>query len=107
LKRRAIHWQEPASLDLVEIIEFVSRDRPSAARKLGREILTAAKGLSGQPRRGKPVPEFHGHGVLEYRQIYVGPYRLIYSVSNETVDILAVIDGRRSVQNLLFDRLMR
>ncbi len=107
MKKRAIHWQEPASLDLVEIIEFVWRDRPSAARKLGREILTVAKRLSSQPRRGKPVPELQGHGVSEYRQIYVGPYRVIYSVSSETIDILAVMDGRRSVQTLLFDRLLR
>jgi plasmid stabilization system protein ParE len=47
---------EPASLDLGEIVEFISHDPPAAARKLGREILLAAKRFLHQSRRGKLVP---------------------------------------------------
>jgi toxin ParE1/3/4 len=98
---------EPASLDLIEIVEFVSRDRPAAARRLGREILLAGKRLSRQPRRGKLVPELKDHGISEYRQIFVGVYRIIYDLQPESIDILAVLDGRRDAGTRLFQRLVR
>jgi toxin ParE1/3/4 len=98
---------EPASLDLIEIIEFISHDRPTAARKLGREILTAATRFSRNPRRGKLVPELQDQGISEYREIFVGAYRSIYDIQPESIDILAVLDGRRDSRALLFQRLLR
>lgn len=98
---------EPASLDLIEIVEYISRDRPEAARKLGSEILLAGKRLSRNPRRGKLVPEFQDHGVSEYRQILVGVFRLIYDIQPESIDILAVLDGRRDARTILFQRSLR
>ena len=91
----------------MEIIEYISRDRPEAARKIGSEILLAAKRLSRNPRRGKVVQELQDQGISEYRQMLVGPYRLIYDIQPESVDILAVLDGRRDARTVLFQRLMR
>jgi toxin ParE1/3/4 len=107
LKRLPVHWLEPASLDLIEIIEFIRRDRPAAARKMGRDILLAAARLSRQPRRGTLVPELQGQGISECRQVYVGMYRIVYDVQPESLDILAVLDGRRDIQGLFFQRLLR
>jgi toxin ParE1/3/4 len=98
---------EPASLDLIEIIEFVSRDRPAAARTLGREILQAGKRLGRNPRRGRLVPELQDQGISECRQIFVGVYRLIYDIQPESIDILALLDGRRDARTILFQRLIR
>lgn len=98
---------EPASLDLIEIVEFVSRDRPAAARKLGREILLAGKRLNRQLRWGKLVPELREQGISEYRQILVGVYRIVYDIQPESIDILAVLDGRRDARAILFQRSIR
>ena len=98
---------EPASLDLIEIVEYISRDRPDAARKIGRDILLAAKRLNRSPRRGKLVPEFQDHGISEYQQIFVGVFRLIYDIQPESIDILAVLDGRREARTILFQRTLR
>jgi toxin ParE1/3/4 len=98
---------EPASLDLIEIIEFISRDRPTAARKLGREILVAGKRISRHPRLGQLVPELRDQGISECRQIFVGPYRILYDIQPESIDILAVLDGRRDAGTILFQRLFR
>jgi toxin ParE1/3/4 len=98
---------EPASLDLIEIIEFVSHDRPTAARKLGREILLAAKHISRHPRQGKLVPELRDQGISECRQIFVGAYRIIYDIQPESIDVLAVFDGRRDAGTMLLQRLFR
>ena len=107
LKKPAIHWLEPASLDLVEIIEYISRDRPDAARKLGRDILLTAKRLGRSPRRGKLVPELRDQGMNEYREIFVGVYRIVYDIQPESIDILAVLDGRRDARTILLQRSMR
>lgn len=106
MKRRRVRWSEPASLDLIEVIEFVQRDRTSAARKLAQDLLAAASRLRLQPLTGKVVPELLEQGISDYRQLLVGPYRLIYTV-RESIDIVAVMDSRRDLQTALFQRLLR
>jgi plasmid stabilization system protein ParE len=67
-----VHWLEPASLDRIEIVEFVSPDCPVGARQLGRTILRADKQLSRQPRRGTVVPQLQEQGISAIRRIFVG-----------------------------------
>jgi plasmid stabilization system protein ParE len=98
---------EPASLDLIEIIEFIRADRPLAGRNVGREILRAASRLRAHPRVGKIVPELQKQGISDYRQIPVSAYRLIYAVRESTIDIAAVVDARRDFHSALIQRLMR
>ena len=91
----------------MEIVEYISRDRPEAARKVGRDILLAGKRLNRSPRRGKLVPELQDQGISEYCQIFVGVYRLIYDIPPGSIDVLAVIDGRRDARTILFQRSIR
>jgi toxin ParE1/3/4 len=78
-----------------------------AARKLGREILLAGKRICRHPRQGKLVPELRDQGISEYRQIVVGVYRIIYDIQPESIDILAVLDGRPDAGTMLSQRLFR
>ena len=107
LKRLSVHWSEPASLDLIEIVEFVQHDRPTAARKLGQTLLLEASRLNRHPRRGKIVPELLEQGISDYRQILVTAYRVVYAIRADSIDIVAVIDSRRDLQDALFRRLIR
>jgi len=101
LKRLPVRWARAASLDLIEIVEFIKGDRPEAARKLGHSFLRR------NPRQGKVVPELLEKGVADYRQLIVSSYRLLYTIRTEFIDVVAVIDGRRDVQNSVLQRLMR
>jgi plasmid stabilization system protein ParE len=58
------------------------------------------------PLRGRTVPELRDHGVLNYREIIVSPWRIIYRVQDSAVIVLAVIDGRRSLEDVLLYRLL-
>jgi toxin ParE1/3/4 len=107
LKRLPVRWAQAASLDLIEIVEFVRRDRPEAARKLGHSFLTEASRLRRNSRQGKVVPELLEKGIADYRQVVVSAYRLIYTIRTEFIDVVAVIDSRRDVQALIFQRLIR
>lgn len=107
MKRLPIRWARAASLDLIEIVEFIRRDRPEAARKLGRNLLLQASRLSRNPLRGKLVQELLDHNIQDYRQIVVSPYRLIHAIRSGYIDIVAVIDGRRDIESALLQRLLR
>ena len=107
MKRLIVRWARPASLDLIEIIEFIRQDRPTAARKMGRAILLEASRLSRHPRAGKIVPELLKQGISEYRQVLVPPFRVEYAVRKAFVEIVAVIDSRRDLEAVLFQRLIR
>ena len=107
MKRLPVRWAQAASLDVIEIVEFVQRDRPEAARKLGHSFLRDASRLRRNPRQGKVVPELLEKGIADYRQVVVSAYRLIYAVRTEFIDVVAVIDGRRDMQAAIFQRLIR
>jgi toxin ParE1/3/4 len=42
-----------------------------------------------------------------WRELVVRPYRLVYRVGSDAVVVLAVFDGRRDLEDVLLDRLVR
>ncbi|MGI8905372.1 MAG: type II toxin-antitoxin system RelE/ParE family toxin [Candidatus Sumerlaeaceae bacterium] len=45
-------------------------------------------------------------GVLSYRELVVSPWRVIYRITEQHVLVVAIIDGRRNVPDLLYERLL-
>jgi len=107
LKQLPVRWSPAAVLDLMEIVEFIWQDLPSAARKMGRAILREVSRLSKNPRRGKVVPALSDQGISDHRQLIIAPYRVVYGIKSDSVNVEAVIDSRRDLQNALFQRLIR
>jgi len=69
---------------------------------LGR-ILAIADSLTVEPTRGSSPKELLALGD---RQIFFKPYRLIYRVVKQQVEIHLIADGRRDWQSLLARRLL-
>jgi toxin ParE1/3/4 len=57
--------------------------------------------------RGHIPPELERIGVLEFREIFFKPYRIIYQVIRSDVYFHCVLDGRRDLQDLLQRRVLR
>ncbi len=53
------------------------------------------------------VPELATFGLRTWRELLVSPYRLIYRSDEQSVHVLAVLDGRRELHELLLERLVR
>ena len=53
------------------------------------------------------VPELAHFGMRTWRELVVRPYRLVYRIEGDTVTVLAVIDGRRDLEDVLLERLLR
>lgn len=58
------------------------------------------------PLQGRIVPELRYYGVLTYRELIRPPWRIIYKTEENKVWVLAVIDGRRNVEDILLDRFI-
>lgn len=103
----AVVLTEGAELDLADIHEFVGQqDGWSRADKLLDAIQSVLDKLSNFPERGECPPELRSLGIKQFRQVHHKPYRVIYQVSQNTVVVFLVADGRRDMQTLLQRRLL-
>lgn len=96
-----------ASRDLEGIYDYIAAhdSAPKASRVLDR-LLECADSLVSAPERGSHPRELLALGITDYRQVFFKPYRVIYWVAGETVNILLIADGRRDMQTLLSSRLL-
>ena len=106
-KNYKVLWAKAAEEDLKSIIEYICVDSPSAARDSLNKIKAKASNLCSFPQRGRVVPELKDHGILQYRELIIPPWRVIYRISEEQVYVLLVIDSRRNVEDVLLERLVR
>ena len=100
-------WAEIAEEDLRAIIKYIHSDHPLAAKDSLEKIKTKVSNLDSLPQRGRIVPELLQQGILQYRELLVLPWRIIYRISDSNVYVLSVIDSRQNVEDILLHRLVR
>jgi len=106
--RFAVHIIADAERDLLDIYQYVAQnDSRENARELLRHIEQVILKLESMPLRGRYPPELKRIGVLEFREVFFKPYRVIYQVVETKVYVHCVLDGRRDLQDLLHQRLLR
>ena len=106
-RRFRVRWAEVAVRDLEELVGYIAVDsEPDATRVLER-IEARAAALESSPARGRVVPELAHFGMRTWRELVVRPYRLVYRIEGDTVTVLAVFDGRRDLEDVLLERLVR
>jgi len=102
-----VQWTQTAAGDLESIIDFIADDSMTSAVRVFQELRARAPRLASFPQRGRIVPELRAHGMLTYRELIESPWRILYRIEADTVYVLAVIDARRNVEDLLLDRFVR
>jgi addiction module RelE/StbE family toxin len=107
VRRRRVLWARSARRDLESIVAYLSDRSPQAALVTLDRLERKAKSLASLVDRGRVVPELARLHVREYRELIVPPYRLIYRARGLHVLVLAVFDARRSLEDVLLDRLIR
>jgi toxin ParE1/3/4 len=97
-----------AKSDLREIFRYVElNDSLERADTLVDGVERAIFSLTEMPQRGHCPPELDRIGNRDFREIHFKPYRIIYSIREHEVMVLCVLDGRRDMQTLLQQRLLR
>jgi len=99
-------WSDAALHDYEAIIDFVvDRDGIEHAERLHRKIHPAVQALANAPGRCRVVPELRALGLTIYRELIVKPYRVPFHIEGRDVVVLAVLDARRDLEEVLLRRL--
>jgi toxin ParE1/3/4 len=96
-----------AEEDLIEILEYYNQVNADYAQRLFLTIEKRVNELKTIPERGRIVPELEKQNIVEYREIIEGNYRIVYSVQEQTVVVLTIIDARRNFEDLIIKKIMR
>lgn len=102
-----IFWTRTAVADLDEIIEYISLESIDIALKQYEKIKEAAAKLNSLPDRGRIIPELQKQNIYKFREIIIGPWRLMYKLEEKSIYVLAVIDGRPNIEEVLMKRHLR
>ena len=86
-----------AEQDLDEILEYISRDKPEAARRWVQRIREKCFILAENPQIGELRSEFK---TGEFRCSMVGEYVIFYRPIGGGVEIARVVRGERDIRNL-------
>jgi len=101
-----VFWTQTAQQDLKKIIEYIADDSEVQARRVYLAIKQKADNLRQMPLQGRIIPELRYYSILTYRELISPPWRIIYKTEENKVWVLAVIDGRRNVEDILLDRFI-
>jgi len=72
-------WTDEAIADLRQLVAFIAQDNPTAAVKLGEELIRKSMLLAAHPRLGRMLREPKRDTL---REMIVPPYRLIYEIND-------------------------
>jgi addiction module RelE/StbE family toxin len=106
-RRYRVIWTETATRDLQEIVSYIAKDSQQQATKVLKKIRDKSATLRSTPSRRRFVPELLEFDLRSWRELIVSPWRIIYRIEGRLVFVDSVLDGRRDVEDILMQRLLR
>ena len=101
-----ININKAAKNDLREIVKYISLSNPMNALDVLKRIQDKINSLDHFPEKGGYVPELLKQNIKDYRQLIESPWRIIYRIDKNIVNILLIIDSRRNTQDILIEKLV-
>lgn len=96
-------WSDPAKDDLKKIYDYIAGDSKYYAIKVSQEFVEKSEQLVKLPKMGRIVPEIEDPNI---RELIIYSYRLIYEISPQRIEILAIIHGKQDFSKA-FDKQRR
>jgi addiction module RelE/StbE family toxin len=87
-----VKWTDNAVAHLVNIYEYISLNSPTYAKQMVDKITRRSVQIASHPLSGRKVPEYDSEVI---RELIEQPYRIIYRIRQDQIDVLAVIHGAR------------
>lgn len=102
-----VEFSTGARQDLFKIYRYIKNaGNPQNAKRFSDQLKAARLSLSDNPERGHIPAEIEGLSVMLCRQIVVKNYRIIYQIIGKVVVISGIIEGHRSIREVLRQRLL-
>ncbi|MFH1528996.1 MAG: type II toxin-antitoxin system RelE/ParE family toxin [Bacteroidota bacterium] len=93
--------------DLFKIYQYIYlNDSAEKSEKLYSKLYEKCIALQEHPHRGHIPSELSLLGIVDFLEITYKPYRIIYQIIKKVVFIHCILDGRRDLQKLLYERLL-
>jgi len=91
-----LKWSEEALEDIESIATYIEKSSPTYAKSVVSKFFEKAEILQEFSELGRKVPEFNDTTI---REIFIYSYRLIYKLNKEKILIIAIIHGKRLLEN--------
>ncbi len=85
-----VHWTQNAVEHLANVYEYIALNSAIYAKGMVDKITRRSEQIADQPFSGRKVPEYDAEDI---REIIEKPYRIIYKIKSDQIDVLAVIHG--------------
>ncbi len=92
-----VDWSENAVEHLDGIYTFIGLSSESYALRMVDRVTRRSTQIGSFPESGRVVPEI---GEPRIREVIEGPYRIIYHILPDRIEVLAVLHG---AQNFTWD----
>ena len=87
-----VRWTDNSLRHLLDIYEYISQNSPFYAQRMVDRLTKRSEQIADFPLSGRTVPEYSANDL---REIIEKPYRIIYRINSNQIDVLAVIHGAR------------
>ena len=91
-----LEWSNEALEDIESIATYIEKDSPVYAKSVVFKIFEKAEIIRDFTELGRIVPELNDSTI---REIFVYSYRLIYKIDSNRILFVAVIHGKRLLEN--------
>ena len=95
-----LKWSEEAIEDIESIASYIEKDSPHYAKVVVSKIFEKAELLQSFSKIGRVVPEINEENT---REIFIYSYRLIYKIKDDVILFIAVVHGKRVLENHIKD----
>jgi addiction module RelE/StbE family toxin len=85
-----VQWTDTAAAHLDGIYAYIARDSERYALRTVDRITQRSIQIAEYPLSGRMVPEI---SIEQIREVIEGPYRIVYYIKPDQIDVLAVIHG--------------
>ncbi|MBI2437962.1 MAG: type II toxin-antitoxin system RelE/ParE family toxin [Lentisphaerae bacterium] len=89
-----VHWTNTAEDHLDAIYAYIAKDSPEYAQRMVDRLTHRSQQIADFPLSGRRVPEYETDQI---REVIEGPYRIIYHLKPDQIDVLAVLHGAQDV----------
>lgn len=87
-----VHWTDNAISHLLDIYEYIAHDSSIYAKRMVERLTRRSEQIASFPMSGRKVPEYEADDI---REIIGKPYRIIYRIKPEQIDVLAIVHCRQ------------
>ena len=91
-------WTKNAINHLTEIYEYIGISSLTYARRMIDRITRRSEQIADHPFSGRKVLEYNAEDI---RELIESPYRIIYLIKKDQIDVLAVIHGARLLPDVI------